>query len=46
MIHSVAAIFSAVAIPLAARVRLPVVPVLASRMVSVVIAIVSVPAPF
>ena len=46
MIHSVEVTFTAVAIPLAVSVREPVVPVPASRMVSLVMAIVIVPAPF
>ena len=46
MIHSVLAILSAVAIPFAASVRLPVVPAPANRMVSLAIAMVSAPAPF
>jgi hypothetical protein len=44
MIHSVVVTFIAVAIPLAASVRLPVVPAPAKRIVSVVIAIVTTPA--
>ncbi len=46
MIHSVLVTFLAMATPLAASVRLPVVPAPARRMVSLVIAIVSVPAAF
>jgi hypothetical protein len=46
MIHSVAVILIAVATPFAASVRLVLLPVPASRMVSVVIAIVMTPAAF
>lgn len=46
IIHSVEVILSAVAIPFAANVLLPVVPAPANRIVSDVIAIVTVPAPF
>lgn len=46
MIHSVLVIFTAVATPLAASEREPVVPVPARRIVSVVIAMVMTPAPF
>lgn len=45
MIHSVEATLSAVAMPFAASVRVPVVPAPASLMVSVVIAILRAPAP-
>ena len=46
IIHSVEVILIAVATPFAASVREPVVPAPARRIVSVVMAIVTVPAPF
>lgn len=46
MIHSVEVSLMAVAMPFAASVLLPVVPAPASRIVSVVIAMVTTPAPF